>query len=64
MFCTTLKRKLITVKNSMMSMESHKITVLYFIVGSLKILNELNSEEMEKSVNYVLRNAVIENKSN
>ena len=44
-------------------MEGHKITILYFIVSSLRILNSLNEEEKELSINFILRNAIIEDNS-
>jgi hypothetical protein len=44
-------------------MEVHKITILYFIVNSLKILNALDNKEAELSIRFVLQNAIIDNNS-
>jgi geranylgeranyl transferase type-1 subunit beta len=41
------------------AMDVHKITILYFVVGSLKILQNLSEEEKELSVRFVLNNSVI-----
>lgn len=43
------------------SMESHKITILYFIIGGLTILKSLTDEEKELSINFVLHNAILNN---
>jgi geranylgeranyl transferase type-1 subunit beta len=44
-------------------MEPHKMTILYFIVAGLKILNGFTEIEKELCVRFVIKNAVIENKS-
>jgi hypothetical protein len=44
-------------------MDTHKMTLLYFIICSLDIMNDLTKEEIELAISFVLNNAVIENKS-
>lgn len=46
---------------SYMSMDVHKMTILYFIIGSLKILKSISEEEKLLSIRFVLNNAVIRN---
>jgi geranylgeranyl transferase type-1 subunit beta len=46
------------------SMESHKITILYFIIGGLTILKSLTDEEKELSCRFVLYNAIINDDNN
>jgi hypothetical protein len=43
-------------------MDPHKTTLLYFIVNSLHILNELTSEIKNIAVDYILNNLVVDNK--
>lgn len=39
-------------------MDSHKTTMLYFIVNALDILNELSPEIKQISINFILNNAI------
>jgi geranylgeranyl transferase type-1 subunit beta len=43
------------------SLETHKITLLHFIIAGLKILNSLTEEEIELGLRFVINNAVIYN---
>ena len=42
-------------------MAPHQMTILYFIMGSLKILNSLNEDDINMCIEFVLNNAVIDN---
>lgn len=44
-------------------MDSHKTTLLYFIVNALEILGELSSEMKLLSIDYIINNAVKDNNS-
>jgi hypothetical protein len=40
-------------------MAPHQITILYFIIGSLKILDNLNNDDINLCIEFLLNNAVI-----
>ena len=44
------------------SMDVHKMTILYFVLGSLKILKSLTEHEKEMSIRFVLGNVIVKNK--
>ena len=41
-------------------MDSHKTTILYFIINALEILNELSEEIKIISIDYIMNNAVLD----
>jgi prenyltransferase beta subunit len=42
-------------------MAPHQMTILYFIMGSLKILNNINEDDINLCLEFVLNNAIIYN---
>lgn len=46
-------------KNSVRIMEFHKMTALYFLIGCMKMLNVLNEEVKNYSIDFVINNCVV-----
>jgi hypothetical protein len=44
-------------------MTAHKMTILYFIINSLYILNDLNENDTAKAIAFIVENTIIENQS-
>lgn len=59
----TFLKKCITASITTIELENIQMTILYFIIGSLKMLGELTTEIKFNSIIYVLSQIVIDNKS-
>ncbi len=56
--CNFLNKSLLSLGH-FIEMESHKPTILYFIVGSLKLLNKFDESLVDKCLNLILSCAII-----